>query len=216
MPPSLSAVPTGELKFQNEICVICEICGLYFCLRVLCVSVVKNLGFILRVLYRRGTQALPTQEELSTARKKGRPNRACSQQVSRNLDVAVGRFGVRADAVRRREQLTSDLRVDTWYGSVETCPQEKAVVAEIEVDLGVDRRSAGELDLSSRSGELDRTDEAGRPGGGKQPLCGRMRLREPDIETSVAATCGAIRAARGMSLTSKKDFFGHSLVGLFS
>lgn len=39
-------------------------------------------------------------------------------QVSRNLDVAVGRFGVGADAVRRLEQLTSDLRVDTWYGRV--------------------------------------------------------------------------------------------------
>jgi hypothetical protein len=99
---------------------------------------------------------------------------------------------------------------------VETCPQEKAVVAEIQVDLSIDRRSAWQLDLSSRSGELDRTDEAGRPSGGKEPLSGWMRLREPDIETSVAATCGAIRAARGMSLTSKKDFFGHSWVGYFS
>ena len=63
----------------------------------------------------------------------------------------------------RLKQLTSDLRIDAWYGSVETCPQEKAIVAEIQVDLSIDRRSAWQLDLSSRGGELDRTDEAGRP-----------------------------------------------------
>jgi hypothetical protein len=62
--------------------------------------------------------------------------------------------------VCRLEQLTSDLGIDAWYDSVETCPQEKAVVAEIQVDLSIDRRSAWELDLSSRGGELDRTDEA--------------------------------------------------------
>jgi hypothetical protein len=27
------------------------------------------------------------------------------------------------------EQLTSDLGIDAWYGSVETCPQEKPVAA---------------------------------------------------------------------------------------
>jgi hypothetical protein len=87
--------------------------------------------------------------------------------------------------VCRLEQLTSDLGIDAWYGSVGTCPQEKAVVAEIQVDLSIDRRSAWQLDLSSRGGELDRTDEASRPSCGEEPLSGWMRLREPDIETSV-------------------------------
>ena len=101
--------------------------------------------------------------------------------------------------MRRLDQRSRDVAVHARHAGVEARPQEVAAVAKVQVDLGVDRRNGRERDLPLGGGELDRGDEAGRPGGGEEPLGGRVRLRQLDVETTVAAARDAVTAARGVS-----------------
>ena len=84
-------------------------------------------------------------------------------------------------------QLLGDRAIHARHGHAETRSQKKGVAGAVEIDLGIDFRAAGQLDLPLGGGELDRAHVAGRPGGGEQVLGGRMRLRELQIDKAVAA-----------------------------
>jgi hypothetical protein len=62
----------------------------------------------------------------------------------------------------------------TGHADSEARAQEIGLAGTVQIDLGIDGRRTGELDLPLRGGEFDRADIAGRPGGGEQVLGGRM------------------------------------------
>ena len=107
----------------------------------------------------------------------------------------------------RLDQRLRDLAVDAWHADVEARPQEEGAVGIVQIDLGIDLRIGWELDLSLGRGELDRTDEAGRPCGAEEILGGRVRLRQLDIEKAVAAARGAVTAGRDVRVLPVRGVF---------
>ena len=116
-------------------------------------------------------------ERQRPARRSGQAVGGPSDDGGRDLDVAVDRLGVRADPMRRLGQLLGDRAVHARQADVQARPQEERVAVAVQIDLGVDRRMLGQLDLALGGGELDRAEIAGRPGAGEQVLGGRVRLR---------------------------------------
>jgi hypothetical protein len=60
----------------------------------------------------------------------------------------VRRLGVRADLVRRIDQLLRHLAVDARHADVEARPQEEGAAVEVQINLGIDRQTGREGDLS--------------------------------------------------------------------
>ena len=106
--------------------------------------------------------------------------------------------------MRRLDQLLGDRAIDTGNADVETGPQEEGAVRIVQVDRGVDRRLARQLDLALGGGEAQRAEVAGRPGGGEQVFGGRVRLGQLDIERAVVRVRGAVGAGGDVGLAGEE------------
>ncbi len=91
-----------------------------------------------------------------------------SGQGGGDVDIAVRRLGVRADQMRRLDQLLRDLAVHAGHADGEARAQEVGAVGIVQIDLGIDRELGRQLDLPLGGGELDRAEVAGRPGRGEE------------------------------------------------
>src|SRR5262245_3890995 len=123
-----------------------------------------------------------------------------SDQVVSDGDVALCRLRIGTDLFRIVDQALGDASVDVGNGDVEPSAEEVLTVAvPMQIDLGVDRDLARELDLLLLRHNRDRTLETGRPAGRKQLFRiganpRRARNRKLDIEPPVGAARGAILA----------------------
>jgi hypothetical protein len=66
------------------------------------------------------------------------------------------RLGVRADQMGGFEKCLGLVALDSWHADIKAGTQEISTVGQIQVDLGIDRKLPGELDLALRCGELYR------------------------------------------------------------
>ena len=117
--------------------------------------------------------------------------------------------------MRRVDQRLRDLAVETGDADIEPRPQEERIAGGIQIDLGIDLRVGRQLDLVLGGGELDRADEAGRPGGAEQMLGGRVRLRQLDVELAVVAARRAVAARGDVGLAGEEELCGRGMAKSF-
>jgi hypothetical protein len=127
-----------------------------------------------------------------------------------DVDVAVGRLGIRANTVRRINELLREVPVDVGYADVETRSQKEGIIGRDQVNLGINRRMGRQRYFLSRGGKLDCAHKAGRPGGGKKLFRGRMRMGQLDVETAIGAAREPVVAAGGMGLASEENRLSHT------
>lgn len=115
-----------------------------------------------------------------------RPNRSRSKQRGHDVDVAVRRLGVRTDFVRGLDKVLRDRALDARHADVQSSAQEEGAADLVQIDLGIDFRMGGELDLLLGGGEFDCAQVAGRPGGTEEISaagwgCGSFTSRKPSL-----------------------------------
>jgi len=135
-----------------------------------------------------------------------------SDERDLDVDVAACRFGVRADAVRRIDQLSREVAVDARHADVEARSQEEGIIGRDQVDLGIDRRMGRQRYFLPGGGKLDCADKAGRPSGGEKLFRGWVRIGQLDVETAVGAAREPVAAAGGVSLAGEENLLSHSKI----
>jgi hypothetical protein len=111
--------------------------------------------------------------------------------------------------MRVADQRLSDLAVETRQADVKFAGQEEVAALAVEIDLGVDCNFRWELDVLFAGGEFERAHVTGRPSGPEKIFRGGVRLRELNIQKSVAAVSCAVMAIGGMHLTREKNLGSH-------
>jgi hypothetical protein len=118
--------------------------------------------------------------------------------------------------VRGLDQLLRNRAVDAGDADVETGAQEEGAVCVVQIDRGIDRRLARQLDLALGGGEAERAEVAGRPGSSEQVFGGRVRLGQLDVEEAVAGVRGAVGARGDVGLAGEEKLGGGSHGGVLS
>src|ERR1700761_177419 len=111
--------------------------------------------------------------------------------------------------MRVLDQFLSDLTVDARQADVKFAGQKETAALIVQIDLGVDRHFRWQLDMLLVGGELERAHVARGPCGPEKILRRGVRLRELDVQKSVATVSGAILAVRRMGIACEKNFGGH-------
>src|SRR5450631_4360497 len=78
------------------------------------------------------------------------PRGTGSDESGRHVNIAVDGLGVWADRVRGIDQGLCLVALDARYADVETRPEEKRAVRQVQIDFRVDRQAGRKLNLPLR------------------------------------------------------------------
>ena len=91
----------------------------------------------------------------------------CLDHVDRDFDVSARGFGIWANLVRGIHQFLGDCTVNSRQADIQASPEDVTPLVRPQVHFGVDGTVGWERDLSFAGSQPYRTEEAGRPAGGK-------------------------------------------------